>query len=206
MDKNLIKQEAKAALVGKRLMLLVVILVASAISGGLTLIGIGIILTPLLVMGLFLVTKDVLRNKEIDVNRFVEPFKDLNHALKVIVVFILLALLVSVGLLLLIVPGVILALMYGQAVFIVAENKDIDILDAFKKSKELMAGKKMDLFVLLLSFIGHYLLGIITFGIYFLYFVPYLQTVLVNYYLHLTNQRSNTRTNEEVKEAEYQEK
>ncbi len=201
MDRKIIKEEAKEALVGKRLMLLVVILIVGILSAGLMTIGIGVLVAPILTVGLFYVVKDVLYKKDIDANMFVEPFKDLNHALKVVAVNFLVMLIVIVGLFLFIIPGIIFGLMYSQAIFIIAEDKNISIMDTLKKSKELMKGRKMDLFVFYLSFIGHIILGVITFGIYMLYIIPYLETSIVNYYLHLTNQ--TIKDVEIVKEADY---
>lgn len=201
MDRKIIKQEAIDSLVGKRMMLLAIILLISLISAGLMIIGIGIIIAPLLLVGLFYIVTDILNKKEIDINRFKEPFKDLNYIFRVVIVYLLVGLIILVGTFLLIVPGVIFGLMFGQALFVIAEDKEISIIDALKKSKEIMDGYKMDLFIFVLSFIGHFLLGIITFGIYFLYFAPYFQTALTNYYLHLTKQ--NLEEVEIVREAEF---
>lgn len=92
---------------------------------------------------------------------------------------------VSVGTILLIIPGIIFAMMYAQAPFIMAEHKELGVFEAMHKSKEMMFGKKWNLFVFHFSFIGHFLLSAITFGIYGLYFIPYYQLALINYYQHL---------------------
>lgn len=201
MDRKIIKEEAKKALVGKRLMLLVVMIIVGIIGGGLMTIGIGILIAPLLAVGLFYIVKDILFGKEIDAERFIEPFKDLNHAIRVIVVNVLVILIIVVGTFLLIIPGIIFSLMLTPALFIIAEDKEIGIMDTLKKSKEMMKGYKMDLFIFNLSFIGHYILTVITFGIYGFYFFPYLETAVINYYLHLTKQ--NIKEINNVQEAEY---
>lgn len=181
MDRKLIKSEAKQALVGNRLMFLLAIIIVGVISGT----GIGSILAPILGAGLFLIGKVLLLEKKFNFELIIEYFKDLNHALRLIGATLLYALIVFVGFLLFIIPGIIFSYQYSQVMYILAEDKEIGVWDAFKKSKEMMVGYKFDLFIFHLSFIGHILLGMITFGIYLLYAMPYMQLSYYNYYLHL---------------------
>ena len=185
MNRIIIKEESKEALVGHRLMLFFIILIASLLSAALSPLGIGFLLAPLLYVGLFLIIKDMLKKKEIDVNRFLEIFKDLNHALKVIGVSFLTGIFIIVGLIVFIIPGIYFALAYSQAVFIMEEKPHLGIWDAMEESKRMMSGKKMDLLVFYLSFILHFLLCGITFGLYGIYFLPYYHTCIANYYMHL---------------------
>lgn len=67
--------------------------------------------------------------------------------------------------LLLIVPGVIKSYEYRMIPFILAENPDTPYQDAFAMSKQMMDGNKWNAFVLDLSFIGWYLLTVVTCGI-----------------------------------------
>lgn len=90
--------------------------------------------------------------------------------------------------LLLIVPGIIAALNYSQAFFIMNENPEIDFMDAIRQSKQMMFGYKGKLFLLYLSFIGWSILCIFTLGIGFLWLAPYVQLTLTNFYEDL---RSN---------------
>ena len=71
---------------------------------------------------------------------------------------------------------------YSMAMYIWSENKEMGALEAISKSKEIMDGHKMDLFVLYLSFIGWILLGCITFGIAYIYVIPYMDATLANFY------------------------
>ena len=61
--------------------------------------------------------------------------------------------------LLFVIPGMIKALAYSMTPYIMAENPDIKPTQAMKMSEEAMKGKKMDLFVLKLSFFGWALLA-----------------------------------------------
>ena len=183
MDSRMIKQEAKMALEGNRLMFLLVILVAGAISGVVP--PLAVLVSPIIMMGVFLVGKHLLKNKEVRFEPIFDYFKDLEHGFKIFVVSLLVNVFVFVGLLLFIVPGIIFAMKYSQAAFIMSENKDLDIMAALKKSDEMMYGYKMNLFIFGLSFIGHILLGILTLGIYLLYAMPYMVLSYQNYYLNL---------------------
>lgn len=87
--------------------------------------------------------------------------------------------------LLFVIPGIIKSFSYAQAMFIVAENKGIGAREAISRSKAMMDGHKMDLFVLCLSFIGWGLLVGITFGIAAIWVVPYMQATMVNFYNNL---------------------
>ena len=51
-----------------------------------------------------------------------------------------------------------------------------------KKSAEMMKGHKMELFWLMLSFIGWAILSILTFGFGFIFLLPYMYSTLSHYY------------------------
>jgi uncharacterized membrane protein len=84
--------------------------------------------------------------------------------------------------LLLIIPGIIAALRYSQAYYILKDNPGISAMEAINRSKEMMDGHKGRLFVLTLSFIGWFLLSCITFGIGFLWLAPYFYTATGHFY------------------------
>ncbi|ERJ12823.1 DUF975 family protein [Haloplasma contractile] len=188
MNFEVIKQETKDALVGNRMMLFLVLFVNMLIVGALSQIGIGILIEPVFMGGTFLVCTVILKERKVDFNLLFHYFKDLNHAAKLLAVYLLNLLIVFAGLLLFIIPGIIFSYQYSQAVYVMADNPEMKVWEAMKKSKELMVGHKLELFVFYLSFIGHVLLIIITFGLYAIYAVPYIKAACVNYYLHLTNQ------------------
>lgn len=53
----------------------------------------------------------------------------------------------------------------------------------------MMQGHKMELFMLHLSYIGWFLLGIITFGIALLYIMPYVEVAVTNFYIELRGKK-----------------
>ena len=82
----------------------------------------------------------------------------------------------------LIVPGVIKSLSYALTPFILVEKPELSANEAIELSMKMMDGKKMDLFILHLSFIGWYLLGLLTFGIGYMWLMPYVYTSVAAFY------------------------
>lgn len=97
---------------------------------------------------------------------------------------VLRGLLIGLGCILLIVPGIIIALGLSQCEYILAENPDLKIGDVFKKSREMMKGNKWRFFCLALSFLGWDMLaGIVPAGPLFL--TPYIAASEAAFYLDL---------------------
>ncbi len=92
---------------------------------------------------------------------------------------------VSIGLALLIVPGIIAALGFSMTFFIMAENTNISGIDALQKSWNMTRGHKADLFCLWLRFTGWIILSLITCGIGFIWVTPYMTAATHNYYRRL---------------------
>ena len=61
--------------------------------------------------------------------------------------------------LLLVVPGIIAAYRYRQAIYILIDHPEMSVLECISESKRLMKGHKWELFVLDLSFIGWMILS-----------------------------------------------
>lgn len=87
--------------------------------------------------------------------------------------------------LLLIVPGIIASIKYTMAYYILNDNSGIGALEAIRRSKEMMDGHKMRFFQMWLSFLGWFILGLVTFGLGMLYAVPYYRAAKANFYLDL---------------------
>jgi uncharacterized membrane protein len=97
-------------------------------------------------------------------------------------VYLLVQVFVFLWSLLLIVPGIIAALRYSQAFFILRENPNIEAMEAIRQSKEMMNGHKGRLFVLYLSFIGWAILASIPFGLGFIWLYPYMLAAQAAFY------------------------
>lgn len=90
--------------------------------------------------------------------------------------------------LLLIIPGIIAAYSYSMAPFILIDNPDIGVSEAIRRSKEIMRGHKFDYFALQLSFIGWAILACLTFGIGFLWLIPYIQLTSIEFYRYIRDE------------------
>lgn len=87
--------------------------------------------------------------------------------------------------LLFVVPGIIAALRYSMAYYILAENPNLSATEALNLSKEMTRGHLWDIFMLHLSFIGWYLLSAITCGIALFWVAPYVNAAQANAFLIL---------------------
>ncbi len=75
--------------------------------------------------------------------------------------------------LLLIIPGIIKSYAYRMVPYILAENPGIEARRAIELSDQMTKGHKWDMFVLDLSFIGWYFLGLLAMGIGIIFVMPY---------------------------------
>lgn len=87
------------------------------------------------------------------------------HYLNGVVVIFLQNLFIFLHFLLLIIPGIIKTFKLYMVPYIMADHPDMHYKDAFSLSTEMTQGHKMDIFVLELSFIGWYLLAMLTLGL-----------------------------------------
>lgn len=88
--------------------------------------------------------------------------------------------------LLLIIPGIIKGYEYRMIPFLLAENPEMDMHEAFERSRQLMDGNKWAAFVLDLSFIGWAILASFTCGILnLLYVAPYMALTNTELYVCL---------------------
>lgn len=94
--------------------------------------------------------------------------------------------------LLLVIPGIIKAYSYSMTFYILRENPEMTAGDAITASQKMMDGHKMDLFLLSLSFIGWAILASITFGIGYLWLIPYVYTAYAAFYETLKKETSVT--------------
>ncbi len=90
--------------------------------------------------------------------------------------------LIALWSLLLVIPGIIKSLSYAMTMYIVKDHPELTVNEAIDLSKDMMYGHKYDLFYLYISFIGWYLLSILTLGIGTFWLMPYIQTAQASFY------------------------
>ncbi len=191
MNRKLLKSNAKAQIAGKIGMLFVITAIIYAITFGammiLAFIPFGglvgtIILTPAFGLSVIRIYLNIFHGKKPDVKDAFSGFDDFWSAFKV---QFLIGLFTFLWSLLFFIPGIVKAYSYSMSLYILAENREKPALECISESKQMTYGHKADLFVLDLSFFWWHLLGTITFGIAYIYVVPYISATYTNVYYSL---------------------
>ena len=204
MDRIIIKQEAKEAIKGNRLSFwgatictgvigfaisALSTLITKLLGGGLIGGAVGLVFSLVsfvasttLALGLIKMMKELMDGESI---QFTDVFSCFDLAVKVSWMQFLVGLKVFLWSLLLIVPGIIAALKYSMAMYILVDNPHLSASECISASTEMMNGHKLDYFVFGLTFIGWILLCSVTCGIASLWVAPYMAAATANYYIHL---------------------
>lgn len=119
------------------------------------------------------------RNEEVRCN---ELFKKMNLFWITICTTLLASIFSFVGMLFFIIPGIIIALNYAMIYFVIVDNPEIGVMEALKKSKQIMNGHRIQYIILNLSFLGWYILSYFTFGLLLLWLTPYIMVTTANFY------------------------
>jgi len=175
-----IKERAKEQIRGNIGILLLIQIIFGLLlcASSLVIIGSLLIMGPM-TLGLALVYLDVSYGVPMTVNRMFEGFDQFGKAF---VLNLLIGIFTFLWSLLFFIPGIIKEISYSMAFYILAENPGMSAAEALNESKRIMNGHKMDYFILQLSFIGWLLLGAITFGLAYIYVIPYMTASQMNFY------------------------
>lgn len=117
--------------------------------------------------------------------KFTDLFSQFGIFFKTLGLNLLITLIIALGSLLLVIPGIIFSYMYSQSFYILAENPEMSITDCMRASRNLMYGHKGSLFYLQLTFVGWYIIGVLTLGIALLWINPYFDVTCTNFYLSI---------------------
>lgn len=100
--------------------------------------------------------------------------------------------------LLFVIPGIVKSYEYRMIPYLLAENPNMSMSEAFDRSKNMMYNNKMNAFILDFSFIGWYLLVGLTCGILsFFYVTPYVYLTETELYVTLCGNPKNENQNEQ---------
>lgn len=184
MNRAELKSLAKQQIKGKIGTLFLVALVIALITGALGMIPTvgsiaSMVITPAFTLATVAIYLKLAKGESVAVGDAFSKFDQFWPAFKV---NFLVGLFTALWSLLFYIPGIIKGLSYSQANYILAENPGIGAREAINRSKAMMDGHKMELFVLNLSFIGWYLLCGITFGIAAIWVIPYVNATMTNFY------------------------
>ena len=120
-------------------------------------------------IGLATYSLSIVNEEDYSYNQIATGFK---YFFKALFLYLLFNISVLIGIILLIIPGVVIFLMFSQIFYITAENPQIGVIDAFKKSASLMKNKKLQYFGLFLKYMLFFILGVFTLGIWWLWLIP----------------------------------
>ncbi len=163
----------------------VVYLIVSGLSG---LIPLGsLLIGGPMALGLAYFTLNISRDRNPELGNIFEGFKHFGTAF---VTYLLMGLGVLCAMILLIIPGFIVAMGWSQAYYIISDEPEISAVDALKKSWHMMDGYKMDIFILMLRFIPWMLLCILTLGLGLLYVWPWMSVTFAKYHDEISNKSS----------------
>lgn len=200
MDRKAIKEEAKAKIKGNLWTIWKAVLIIALISAGVNMIistifpstvtpemlesgtlpsgsSVGQLVSTLAELALMPLTVGLV-GYVLKFSRGQKPeIKDIfgfyKNFLPIFVVSLLVGIFVGLGFMVLVIPGIIVALMLSMCNYLLADGRT-DIWQIIKDSAEMMKGHKWEYFVFGLSFIGWVLLCCITLGIASIYVVPYM--------------------------------
>lgn len=174
------------------LVMLIYILITVTLTGLIFILvgGIAILFTAgAFILGFAIMSINIARGQGVRVEQLFEGFKNYVPSLAL---YLLVTILTYLWTLLLIIPGIIKSYSYSMSFYILADNPLISANEARKRSMAMMKGNKWRLFCLDISFIGWYLLSILTLGILLLWIIPYAHTARAEFYQSLLPTAENT--------------
>lgn len=110
---------------------------------------------------------------QMDINKLKDGLSKVNKAF---IFYVLYIVIVVLGFICLIVPGIIFSLMFSQVYYILCKDPEIEVIDAFKKSAAMMNGHKWQYFKLSLRYGFYFFLSIFTLFIWALWLFPQMYT------------------------------
>ena len=129
---------------------------------------------------------NVMRGKDVTIEMTFDGFKNFVNAFLLELVNSIFIFLWS---LLFVIPGIIKELSYSMSFYLLADNPGLTQDQAREKSIAMMNGNKWRLFCLRISFIGWYLLCVITCGILLFWVIPYVKCAEAEFYRDLIKEQ-----------------
>ena len=112
---------------------------------------------------------------------------------------ILMNIIIGFGFMILIVPGVIMALAYALWAFVAHDHPELSITELLERSRLLMQGHKGDLFLLWLNFIFWIILSLCTLGIALFFVIPYIYMATYFFYENIRYELDDEPLPDEVR-------
>ena len=165
-------------------------IILGTISGGVLAFITELVALPLYI-GFISYILSLTRKEEVSLTDIFQDYKKIGL---IVVTLIISYVFIIFGYILLIIPGIMIAFSLGMVGYLLADSKETSSSEAkniIRESIEMMNGYKLDYFVFELSFIGWHFLGAITFGIAYIYVIPYFTFANTLYYQRLKEKRKS---------------
>ena len=192
MENKLIMKEAQESLKGKWGISIAACLIVTIITILVSYLGgylinkewggniLSLFIVPPVGVGIALFFLNIYDGSKLEIKTIFNPFKEVwfNSVLAYFMMIVIIAL----GSILFIIPGIIASLMFSQVLYILAEDNKIDPFNALVKSKKMMEGNKWKLFKIILRILLLAIVCILTLGIGFIWLAPYQNAVYAKFY------------------------
>lgn len=167
---------------GTAILVCIIILAISSVLGIIPVVGtvVSVLLAGQLAVGEIYYFIALNNKEKPQVNTIFKDFG--NDLFKNFIVFILQILYIVLWTLLFIIPGIIKTYSYSMTMFLKAKQQNLQPNEAITLSRQIMDGKKWKLFCLHFSFIGWIILSTLSFGIGFIFLMPYIQASTTAFY------------------------
>lgn len=184
---------AKQQIKGNILTLFLINLIAMAVTGACGAIPVvgwvaSFVIIPSIELGVIMIYLNMAKGEQPDIGRMFDGFQNVGPC---VILYLLTNVFIFLWSLLFVIPGIIKGLSYSMGFYILAEHPEMSATEALNESKRIMVGHKGDLFVLYLSFIGWALLAIPTFGLIYIWLIPYMSMTTANFYNAIKPQVQN---------------
>ncbi|MGX5390140.1 DUF975 family protein [Bacillus thuringiensis] len=143
---------------------------------------ISFLITSPLTLGGYYLTLNIIRQEQPHISNIFIWCIDMRKLLNSFLVYLLLYFYLILWTLLLIVPGIIKSISYTMTYFVLNDHPEYTMNQAITKSRHMMNGHKIKYMILYLSFVGWFMLSLITLGIGFLWLIPYFHTTKAAFY------------------------
>ena len=192
MENKQIMKEAQESLKGKWGISIAACLIAGVITVMITILGgylinedwggnlLSLFVTPPIGVGLALFFLNIHSGNKLEIRTIFNPFKEV--WLNSVLAYFMMIVIIIIGSILFIIPGIIAFLMFSQVFYIIAEDNKIDPYNALVKSKKMMEGNKWKLFKIILRILLLAIVCILTLGIGFIWLAPYQNAVYAKFY------------------------
>ena len=179
-------KQARAGKWGKAALVSVVYVLLSYAVNAIPGIGsmVSLLISGPLTLSVYMIALRIIRGEEFEVSNLFDGFSNFTNAFSL---YLVNNIFIALWSMLFVIPGIVKSYAYSMSYFILADHPEMSQSDARKASIEMMKGHKWELFCLQFSFIGWYLLTIITCGILTFWVTPYVDAATAAFYENLKN-------------------